>query len=132
MTEHWENGNQIGLEALREEIEVLQSTLHELANCILEDADNTSSFLDSLLLKVDAENDIDNDVDSSLKVKDTVRSSSPSHHAKLRSRSPVRARSPAYIESLVAVAQSAIKKRHIQVQVRFIFCIVILRFIRFS
>ncbi|XP_047137825.1 rootletin [Hydra vulgaris] len=115
-TENWKNDSQVNIEAMREEIEVLQSTLYELANCILEDADSTSSSLDYLLSKVEAEIDTDNDIDPSSKVKDIVQSSSPLIHVKLRSKSPVRARSPAYIQSLVAGSQSAMKKRQLQLQ----------------
>ena len=46
------------------------------------------------------------------------RSTSPSRAARMRSMSPVRSRSPALVDSTVSAAQSALKKRQLQIQVR--------------
>lgn len=135
-SERWEEDSEGGMNALREEIEILQNTIHELATCIVEDTDNTTTVLASLhpslhkspskvelsSLNYDEEDHDDHNIslsptNSFERSKRPPRSGSPSRMARMRSMSPVRARSPAVADSAVSMAQSALKKRQLQVQV---------------
>ena len=136
--------------SLREEMEILQNTLREMANCVIEETDNTATMLSGGdhsirspskldLSSMEYDNDTldeGGDIDdfnsmasnSSLNRSGKLggggggrRSTSPSRMARMRSMSPVRARSPAVADSAVSMAQSALKKRHLQIQVCVLF-----------
>lgn len=126
-------------------MEILQNTLREMANCVIEETDNTAAMLSGgdhsirSPSKLDLSSmEYDNDtLDEGGDIDDfnsmtsnssfnrskqggmggARRSTSPSRMARMRSMSPVRARSPAVADSVVSMAQSALKKRHLQIQV---------------
>lgn len=126
-SERWEEDSEAGMNALREEIDILQNTIQELATCIVDDTDNTATVLGnefgpskfelSSLDFEDEDHDISLSPNSFPKARRTPRSGSPSRMAKARSMSPVRARSPAVADSAVSMAQSALKKRQLQLHV---------------
>ena len=139
-TEKYEEDSEAGLASMREEMEILQNTLHEMANCVIEETDNTATILgdhsnnmrspsklDLSSMEYDGDTfNEDGDVDDfSLNSNSSFarlkqggrRSTSPSRMARMRSMSPVRARSPAVADSAISMAQSALKKRQLQIQV---------------
>ena len=124
-SERWETDSQAGIAAAREESNILQSTLQELASCIIEDTENTARLIGSYKFDRDLGDEDDSDVELSastpaIKSKSNRRSGSPSRMARMRSMSPVRARSPAHTDYSISAAQSALKKRLLQVQVGFL------------
>ena len=133
-------------------MEILQNTLREMANCVIEETDNTSAMLaggdrsirspsklDLSSMEYDNGDTFDENGDmddfNSMTSNSSFnrsgkqgsmggsgrRSTSPSRMARMRSMSPVRARSPAVADSAVSMAKSALKKRQLQIQVCFLF-----------
>ena len=100
---------------MREEAEILHSTLREITNAVKTDADSTARLLSSPgapeIEIVDAGLLEAADDDFSKKPL------SPSRAARMRSSSPTRSRSPAVSESALATVHSAIQKKNIQVMV---------------
>lgn len=124
-SDKWENDSQASVVAIREEADILQNTLQELANCIIDDTENTARMLNTTFgSKLDRSNMDDEESDNELSFSSPTRSrksrqsTSPSRMARMRSMSPVRARSPAVADSVISAAQSALKKRQLQLQVR--------------
>lgn len=114
-SEEWENQSEASLAAMREEAEILQSTLREITNAVRQDADSTSKLLGSPSGEIEV-------VDAGLLegAEDdffSKRPISPSRAARLRSSSPTRARSPAVSDNAIATVHSAIQKKNIQVMV---------------
>ena len=101
---------------MREEAEILQSTLREITFAVRTDADNTSKILGSPggpeIEVVDA-GMLEGVEDDFL----SKRPISPSRAARLRSSSPTRSRSPAVSDNAIAQVHSAIQKKNIQVMV---------------
>ena len=129
-----------------------QNTLREMANCVIEETDNTAAMLvggdhsirspsklDLSSMEYDNGDTFDENGDmddiNSMTSNSSFnrsgkqgsmgsggrRSTSPSRMARMRSMSPVRARSPAVADSAVSMAKSALKKRQLQIQVCFLF-----------
>ena len=147
-SEKYEEDSEAGIASIREEMEILQNTLREMANCVIEESDNTATILgefagnrgnpskvDMTSMEYDDEDtfndgDVMDDFSSfnsanassliSRNKQQGRRSTSPSRMARMRSMSPVRARSPAFADSAVSMAQSALKKRHLQIQVSYV------------
>ena len=114
-SEEWENQSEASLAAMREEAEILQSTLREITHAMKQDADTTSRLLGSPggdIEVVDA-GLLDSAEDDFL----SKRPISPSRAARLRSSSPTRARSPAHSDNALATVHSAIQKKNMQVMV---------------
>ena len=114
-SEEWENQSEASLAAMREEAEILQSTLREITNAVRQDADSTSKLLGSPSGEIEV-------VDAGLLegAEDDFfgkRPISPSRAARLRSSSPTRARSPAVSDNAIATVHSAIQKKNMQVMV---------------
>ena len=100
---------------MREEAEILQSTLREITHAVKQDADTTSRLLGSPggdIEVVDA-GLLDSAEDDFL----SKRPISPSRAARLRSSSPTRSRSPAHSDNALATVHSAIQKKNMQVMV---------------
>ena len=100
---------------MREEAEILHSTLKEITQAVKQDADNTSKLLGSPggdIEVVDA-GLLEGAEDDFL----SKRPISPSRAARLRSSSPTRSRSPAVSDNVLATVHSAIQKKNIQVMV---------------
>ena len=100
---------------MREEAEILQSTLREITHAVKQDADTTSRLLGSPggdIEVVDA-GLLDSAEDEFL----SKRPISPSRAARLRSSSPTRSRSPAHSDNALATVHSAIQKKNMQVMV---------------
>ena len=115
-SEEWENQSEASLTAMREEAEILHSTLKEITNAVKQDADSTSKLLGSPGGEIEV-------VDAGLLegAEDdflSKRPISPSRAARLRSSSPTRSRSPAVSDGALATVHSAIQKKNIQVMVR--------------
>ena len=112
--------------AVREEADVLHTTLREIANSVIKDTETTAKMVGSPtgdgMEEVDGE-EVDEMEASYLtstpytRVPSNKRSPSPSRAIRLRSLSPTRARTPAVADSAVSAVQSALKKRQLQVQV---------------
>ena len=101
---------------MREEAEILQSTLREITNAVRHDADSTSKVLGSPGAEIEV-------VDAGLLegAEDdffSKRPISPSRAARLRSSSPTRARSPAVFDNALATVHTALQKKNVQVMVR--------------
>ena len=114
-SEEWENQSEASLAAMREEAEILQSTLREITHAVKQDADTTSRLLGSPggdIEVVDA-GMLDSAEDDFL----SKRPISPSRAARLRSSSPTRSRSPAHSDNALATVHSAIQKKNMQVMV---------------
>ena len=115
-SEEWENQSEASLAAMREQAEILQSTLQEITHAVRQDADNTSKLLGSpgvdIIEVVDAGmlEGVEDDFISKRPI-------SPSRAARLRSSSPTRSRSPAMSDNALAQVHSAIQKKNIQVMV---------------
>lgn len=104
---------------MREEAEILHSTLREITHAVRQDADNTSKLVGSPggdIEVVDA-GLLEGAEDDFL----SKRPISPSRAARLRSTSPTRSRSPAVSDNALAQVHSAIQKKNIQVMVRAFF-----------
>lgn len=100
---------------MREEAEILQSTLREITHAVKQDADTTSRLLGSPggdIEVVDA-GLLDSAEDDFL----SKRPISPSRAARLRTSSPTRSRSPAHSDNALATVHSAIQKKNMQVMV---------------
>ena len=100
---------------MREQAEILHSTLQEITHAVRQDADNTSKLLGSPGGDIEV-------VDAGLLegAEDEFMSKrpiSPSRAARLRSSSPTRSRSPAVSDNALAQVHSAIQKKNIQVMV---------------
>lgn len=100
---------------MREQAEILHSTLQEITHAVRQDADNTSKLLGSPGIEIEV-------VDAGLLegAEDdflSKRPISPSRAARLRSSSPTRSRSPAVSDNALAQVHSAIQKKNIQVMV---------------
>lgn len=100
---------------MREEAEILHSTLREITHAVKHDADSTSKLLGSPGPEIEV-------VDAGLLegAEDdflSKRPISPSRAARLRSSSPTRSRSPAVSDNALAQVHSAIQKKNIQVMV---------------
>lgn len=118
-SEEWENQSEASLAAMREEAEILHSTLREITHAVRQDADNTSKLVGSPggdIEVVDA-GLLEGAEDDFL----SKRPISPSRAARLRSTSPTRSRSPAVSDNALAQVHSAIQKKNIQVMVRAFF-----------
>lgn len=114
-SEEWENQSEASLAAMREEAEILHSTLKEITNAVRQDADSTSKLLGSPggeIEVVDA--GLLEGVDDDFLSKRPI---SPSRAARLRSSSPTRSRSPAVFDNALATVHSSIQKKNIQVMV---------------
>ena len=101
---------------MREEAEILHSTLREITQAVRQDADTTSKLLGSPGVDIEV-------VDAGLLegAEDdflSKRPISPSRAARLRSSSPTRSRSPAVSDNALATVHSAIQKKNMQVMVR--------------
>ena len=116
-SEEWENQSEASIAAMREEAEILHSTLREITHAVRQDADSTSKLLGSpggdMIEAVDA-GLLEGAEDDFL----SKRPISPSRAARLRSSSPTRSRSPAVSDNALATVHSAIQKKNIQVMVR--------------
>jgi len=115
-SEEWENQSEASLAAMREEAEILHSTLREITQAVRQDADTTSKLLGSPGVDIEV-------VDAGLLegAEDdflSKRPISPSRAARLRSSSPTRSRSPAVSDNALATVHSAIQKKNMQVMVR--------------
>ncbi len=112
---------------MREEADVLHTTLREVANAVIHDTENTAKLVGSPTGH--AMDEVEEDPDESdyaltpatstpyTRITPKHRSPSPSRSIHLRSLSPTRARPPAGADSAVSAIQSALKKRQLQVQV---------------
>ena len=127
--EKWESESQASILAAKEEADVLHTTLREVANSVIRDTETTAKMVGSPtgggMEEVDGDADEVVEEPSYLtstpytRVASKNRSPSPSRAIRLRSLSPTRARTPAVADSAVSAVQSALKKRQLQVQVRF-------------
>lgn len=100
---------------MREQAEILHSTLQEITHAVRQDADNTSRLIGSPggdIEVVDA-GILEGAEDEFM----SKRPISPSRAARLRSSSPTRSRSPAVSDNALAQVHSAIQKKNIQVMV---------------
>lgn len=126
-TEKWETESQASILAVREEADVLHTTLREIANSVIRDTENTAKMVGSPT--GDGMEEVEDDGEGGheepsyitstpyTRVTPKNRSPSPSRAIRLRSLSPTRARTPAVADSAVSAVQSALKKRQLQVQV---------------
>lgn len=121
--------------AVREEADVLHTTLREMANAVIRDTETTAKLVGSPtgdgMDEVEAADDEDTDFGTLLsstpytRITPKHRSPSPSRAIRLRSLSPTRARTPAVADSAVSAIQSALKKRQLQVQASLLWFIII-------
>ena len=128
-SEKWESESQASILAAKEEADVLHTTLREVANSVIRDTENTAKMVGSPTgdKMGEVEDDVEDEVEEPSYVTSTPytrvasknRSPSPSRAIRLRSLSPTRARTPAVADSAVSAVQAALKKRQLQVQVRF-------------
>ena len=125
-SEKWEKESQASVLAVKEEADLLHTTLREITNTVIRDTEMTAKMVGSPtgdgMEEVDAEEaeELEGSYVTSTpytRVTPKNRSPSPSRAIRLRSLSPTRARTPALADSAVSAVQAALKKRQLQVQV---------------